>query len=148
RGAVRQAVRATRFRGEEKETATAGAWTLLGLGKAPASPGRLRAVLRRALKDGSRRSGGVAIVFDAGVSAETLRGLLPQIAAADYRFDRYKSRAKPAKSEREPAEKVADVVTPPGVDAKSLAAAARRARALAQASAWARDLGNTPGNDL
>ncbi|HEY1252326.1 MAG TPA: leucyl aminopeptidase [Thermoanaerobaculia bacterium] len=150
RAAVRQAVRAARFRGEEKEVGSAGSWTLLGLGKAPASPGRLRAILRRALKDGARSPGGAAIVFDGGVSAETLRALLPQIASADYRFDRYKSRPTPRKpkGESEAAEKVVDVVTPPGVDAKSLAREAERARALAQASAWARDLGNTPGNDL
>ncbi len=149
RGALRQAVRSARFRGEDKEVVSSGDWTLVGLGKAPASAGRLRLALRKALKD-SRKARRTAIVFDEGVSAETLRGLLPQIATADYRFERYKSRPKARKSERNSAEPVVDVVTPPGVDAKALtdAGVLGRASVLAQASAWARDLGNTPGNDL
>jgi leucyl aminopeptidase len=145
RAALRQAVRSARFHGEEKETGASGAWTLYGLGKAPASAGRLRAVLRRALKDGARKGARSAIVFDDGVSAETLRGLLPQIAASDYRFERYKSRRQPSKP---PREAVVDVVTPPGVSAKALAGAVERAGTIVEASAWARDLGNTPGNDL
>ncbi len=149
RGALRQAVRSARFRGEDKEVATSGPWTLVGLGRAPASAGRLRAALRRALKD-VRKARRTAIVLDAGLTAEALRGLLPQIAAADYRFERYKTRnrAKGGKARKEPSEPVVDVVTPPGVDAKALAGAANRALVVARASAWARDLGNTPGNDL
>ncbi|HEY2798798.1 MAG TPA: leucyl aminopeptidase [Thermoanaerobaculia bacterium] len=150
RTALRQAVRSVRFRGEDKEVATSGAWTLVGLGPAPASTGRLRAALRRALKD-ARKERRTTIVFDEGISAEVLRALLPQIAAADYRFERYKSRlkaGKAGKTDRGASEPVVDVVTPPGVEAKALAGAADRARAIAFASAWARDLGNTPGNDL
>ncbi|HEY4229185.1 MAG TPA: leucyl aminopeptidase, partial [Thermoanaerobaculia bacterium] len=149
RGALRQAVRSARFRGDDKEVATSGDWTLIGLGRAPASAGRLRAALRRALKD-VRKARRTAVVLDSGLTADVLRGLLPQIAAADYRFERYKTRslAKAVKADKEPSEAVVDVVTPPGVDAKALAGAADRARAVAQASAWARDLGNTPGNDL
>jgi leucyl aminopeptidase len=149
RGALRQAVRSARFRGEDKELANSGGWTLVGLGKAPASPGRLRAALRRGLKD-ARKARRITIVFDGGVSAEALRALLPQIAAADYRFDRYKTRGRPKAAEKAERESVADLVTPPAVDAKSLmnAGAVARARAVARASAWARDLGNTPGNDL
>jgi leucyl aminopeptidase len=149
RGALRKAVRSARFRGDDKEVATSGEWTLIGLGRAPASAGRLRAALRRALKD-ARKARRTAVVLDSGLTADVLRGLLPQIAAADYRFERYKTRslAKAVKADKEPSEAVVDVVTPPGVDAKALAGAADRARAVAQASAWARDLGNTPGNDL
>ena len=40
------------------------------------------------------------------------------------------------------------VVPPPGVSARSLSGSAREAEAVAQAVAWARDVGNTPGNDL
>ncbi len=40
------------------------------------------------------------------------------------------------------------VVPPPGVSARSLAGAAREAEAIAEAVRWARDVGNTPGNDL
>jgi len=150
RGALRQAVRSARFRGEDKEVATAGAWTLVGLGRSPASPGRLRAALRRALKD-VRKARRTALVLDSGLTADAVRALLPQVAGSDYRFERYKTRskAKPGKAaDREPSEPVVDVVTPPDVDARALAGAADRARAVAQASAWARDLGNTPGNDL
>ena len=153
RGALRQAVRSARFRGGDKEAATSGAWTLVGLGAAPASPGRLRAALRRALKD-VRKARRTAVVLDSGLTAEAVRALLPQIAAADYRFERYKTRsgpkAKAEKADKEPSEPRVDVVTPPGVDAKTLTSlgAVERAHAVAQAAAWARDLGNTPGNDL
>jgi leucyl aminopeptidase len=144
RAAVRQAARAAAFRGEEKEIAASGAWTLYGLGPAPAPLGRLRAVLRRALKD-LRKSPRIALVLDDAISADTLRALLPQIAASDYRFDRYKSRGKSAKPAGEAA---VDVVTPPGLEPSALAGAVARARAIAQASVWARDMGNTPANDL
>jgi len=150
RGALRSAVRSARFRGDDKEVATSGAWTLVGLGRAPASPGRVRAALRRALKD-VRKARRTVVVLDSGLTADAVRGLLPQIAAADYRFERYKtrSRAKAGKADRgESSEPVVDVVTPPGVGARALASAVERAHAVAQASAWARDLGNTPGNDL
>src|SRR6185369_6217124 len=76
RGALRQAVRSVRFRGDDKEVATSGAWTLIGLGRAPASAGRLRAALRRALKD-VRKTRRTAIVLDEGLTADALRGLLP-----------------------------------------------------------------------
>jgi leucyl aminopeptidase len=144
RAGLRQAARGAAFRGEEKEIAASGAWTLYGLGEAPAPLGRLRAVLRRALKDVVRKSTRVALVLDAGVSADALRALLPQIAACDYRFDRYKSRkgGKPAR------EASVDVVIPPGLEPAALAGAAARAQAVAQAAVWARDMGNTPANDL
>lgn len=145
RAAVRQAARAGGFRGRDKEVAASGAWTLYGLGTAPAPSGRLRAVVRRALKDGVRKSARLALVFDAGLSPEAFSALLPQIAAADYSFDRYKSRKPPEAPRREAA---ADVVPPAGLDPAGLASVVARARAVAQAASWARDLGNTPGNDL
>jgi leucyl aminopeptidase len=145
RAAVRQATRAGGFRGRDKEVAASGAWTLYGLGTAPTPSGRLRAVVRKALKDGVRKSSRLALVFDAGLSPEAFSALLPQIAAADYSFDRYKSRKPPEAPRREAA---ADIVPPPGLDPAGLAPVVARARAVAQAASWARDLGNTPGNDL
>ena len=146
--ALRAAVRASGFRGKEKEVVTAGsgdrAWTLYGLGPAPASATRWRGVLRRAVRDALSRPGRpILLAFGAGVSEADFRALLPQIALADYAFDRYKSAGTPKK----PAG-TADVIPPPGLTAASLAGAARDAQGVAEAVVWARDVGNTPGNDL
>ena len=125
--------------------AGAGAWTLYGLGPAPAPHGRLRAVVRRALKEAARKARRITVVFDEGVSVAALSALLPQIATADYAFERYKSRRPKDAPRRHVA---VDIVTPPGIEPAALAGAAARAHAVADAVVWARDLGNTPGNDL
>ncbi len=141
---VRAAARATGFRGREKESASSGSFVLHGLGKAPASAARWRATLRRAVRDAVSREGRPLILcFGAGVSAETFRALLPQIALADYAFDRYKTSRGKGRSAG-----VAVVVPPPGLRARDFAAAAREAEAVAAAVLWARDVGNTPANDL
>jgi leucyl aminopeptidase len=145
RSALRAATRASGFRGEAKEVGGSGAWTLYGLGPPPAPQGRLRAAVRRALKEAARKSRRIAVVFDDGVSAETLSALLPQIATADYSFERYKSR-RPRDAPRRHAS--VEIVTPPGSEPAALSGAAARAQAVADAAVWARDLGNTPGNDL
>jgi leucyl aminopeptidase len=148
RRAIAQACRAVKFRGKEKETGGAvtaqGGWTLVGLGKPPAPLGRLRRAIRRAVRDAHAHSGRrLVLAFGTGVERGTLVALLPQLALADYSFERYKSR------ERKPSPSARAVILPPRDIAPSvLAAAAREAQTVAEAVAWARDLGNTPGNDL
>ena len=83
------------------------------------------------------------LAFDAGVSERNLRVLVREAAQADYRFDRYKSRAG-----REAAPARAAILAPSSIDREALAAAAREAPVLAEVIRWARDLGNTPANDL
>ncbi len=146
--AVRAAVRASGFQGKDKELAAAGPpgrdFLLCGLGKAPASATRWRGALRRAVRAALERPGRpLVLAFGAGVTEEALRALLPQIALADYTFDRYKSSG----GKRRAAGR-AVVVPPPGVPARNLAGAVRDAEAIAEAVRWVRDVGNTPGNDL
>jgi leucyl aminopeptidase len=144
RAALKSAVRAARFRGKEREVATDGSWTLWGLGKAPASSRRVRTVLRRALREAlSRSRKGVVLCFDEGLSEQSFRAILPQIALADYSFDRYKSRKREAARGAQ-----ALVLMPPALRSRELSSAAREAEAIASAVAWARDVGNMPGNDL
>jgi leucyl aminopeptidase len=150
RAALSRACRGASFRGKEKEVATAvgqdGAWILVGLGKPPSATGRLRRAIRRAareaLKPGASK---IAFVFDRRIGEEAIRSALPQLAALDYRFDRYRSLGahEPKRETVRGAVLVEDV----GVRAR-LAAAAREASVVAKAAAWARDLGNTPANDL
>lgn len=147
-GSIRKAARASVFRGRDREMAGAsgddGPWLLVGLGRAPASLARLRRALRRAVGESTSRSR-LLLAFGAGIELHTLRALLPHLALADYAFERYKS---PRKKVR-PGGKTAAVVVPPeGVDVAGLAAAAREAQIVGVAVAWARDLGNTPANDL
>jgi leucyl aminopeptidase len=148
RPAIARAARSSGFGGREGEVAGAASsradWVLYGLGKAPVRPSTYRNVLRRAVRDavrqGKRR---LVIAFDGGLSEAAFRALLPQIALADYAFDRYKS------SERDRSgEASAVVVPPPGVRSRSLAGAVRGAQGIAKAVRWARDVGNTPANDL
>ena len=123
-----------------------GSWLLVGLGRAPASLARLRRALRRAVGESASRSRSrLLLVFGDGVSETTLRAMLPHLALADYAFERYKSARKKV---RTAGGTTAVVVPPENVDAASLAAAAREAAIVAEAVSWARDLGNTPGNDL
>ncbi|MFN2385587.1 MAG: leucyl aminopeptidase [Thermoanaerobaculia bacterium] len=148
RAAVAKAVAAIDFRGRDKETGSAitarGGWTLIGLGKPPATLGRLRRAVRRAVRDALAHSGRrLVLAFATGVDDAVLASLLPQIAQADYVFDRYKSRETPRRTGSE-----AIVIPPPGSDAAALARRAEEAGIVAQAVAWARDLGNTPANDL
>jgi leucyl aminopeptidase len=147
RKSLASAVKAAGFRGTSKETAGprgADGWMLYGLGPAPASAAQMRALLRRAVKDGLQRSfRRLVLVFDGGLPAASFRALLPQVALADYSFDRYKS-----KKPRPSAEAEAVLLAPPGSRAGDLADAVRSAEAVARAVVWARDVGNTPGNDL
>jgi leucyl aminopeptidase len=145
---LRAAVRAARFRGKEKEVVAggtgAGAWTLCGLGPAPAAASRWRAAIRRAVRDALARPGRpLVLAFGAGVSEADFRAILPQVALADYAFDRYKSPGAKKK-----AAGPVSILPPPGTTARGLAGAARAAEAVAEAVVWARDVGNTPGNDL
>src|SRR5262249_46353253 len=90
---------------------------------------------------GGRRD--LTLVFDVGIPDATLRMLVREVSQADYFFDRYKSRKI-----RPPANARAVLLPPPSVDPRALAEAARASQILAATVAWARDLGNTPGNDL
>ena len=115
---------------------------LCGLGRGPASAFRLRSTLRRAVKRALRPpKRAVALCFDEGVSEPAFRALLPHIALADYCFDRYKSKKTGSRAQ-------AVVLPPPGHKARAFAQAMREAEAVADAVRWARDVGNTPGNDL
>ena len=149
-GSIRDAARRAGFRGRDRETAAAtardGSWLLVGLGRAPASLARLRRALRRAVGESASRSRSrLLLVFGEGVSEDTLRALLPHLALADYAFERYKSAPKKTGG----GGRTTAVVIPPGnVAAEPLAVAAREAAVVADAVSWARDLGNTPGNDL
>jgi leucyl aminopeptidase len=70
--------------------------------------------------------------------AGVARALLPHLALSDYAFERYR------KNERSP--RLTLAIDFPG--AKLTAADVGTAAAVAEATAWARDLGNTPANDL
>jgi hypothetical protein len=106
----------------------------------------LRRALRSALRDALRQPGrGLLLAFGRGLGAGEMRALLREVAQGDYRFRRYKSAEAGKKTA---AETRAVVLPPPAVSAAELAQAAREAQILAPVVAWARDLGNTPGNDL
>jgi leucyl aminopeptidase len=116
----------------------------VGLGKSPASLGRLRRAIRRAVRDALAHSGRrLVLVFGGGIASADFLALLPQLAMADYSFHRYKSREAPRDG---PADAV--IVPPPGVSVAEASRLAKRAAIVAESAAWARDLGNTPANDL
>jgi leucyl aminopeptidase len=146
RGAVRSAAKVSGFRGKDREVVAENGWVLCGLGKGPVTPARLRAALRRAAREAkSAGERGVVLCFDRGVPADAFRSLLLHVALFDYAFDRYKSSANGGKR---PRRATATLVPPAGLRARDFAASAKDAEAVAYAVAWARDLGNTPGNDL
>jgi len=150
RGALSRACRATGFRGTEKETAsTSGkedAWTLVGLGRPPASAGRLRRAVRRAAKEALRPGvSRLTFVFGKGMGEPEILSILPQLAGIDYRFDRYRSRSGGAAGR---ARTRGVLLLPDESSRKRFWGAAREAVVVAEAAAWARDLGNTPANDL
>ena len=144
RARLRPAVKAAGFRGKAGEIAEEGGWTLCGLGRGPAPALRLRSILRQAVKRALRQPHRtVALCFDKGVSEPAFRALLAHIALADYAFDRYKSKKTGSAGAVR-----ALVIPPPGHRARAFARALREAEAVADAVRWARDVGNTPGNDL
>ncbi len=148
RRSISQAVRAAGFRGREKETGGAvtarGGWTLVGLGKPPAPLGRLRRAVRRAVRHAFAHSGRrLLLAFGKGIDEAALSALLPQLALSDYSFRRYKSPER-----RPPRQASAVILPPPGVSVAPLSARLRQAAVVAASVSWARDLGNTPGNDL
>ncbi len=145
-----EACRVSAFGGRSKEVAGAltsrGGWTLVGLGPSGSPLGKLRRALRRALRDALRQPGrGLLLAFGDGIGAQAMRALIREVAQGDYRFERYKS-AEEARKLAKGARAV--VLPPPSLRARDLEAAADEAQALAPVVAWARDLGNTPGNDL
>ncbi|HEY1434044.1 MAG TPA: leucyl aminopeptidase [Thermoanaerobaculia bacterium] len=149
RSKVRAAARAAGFEGKEGEIVVEGDWTLCGLGTAPVLASRLRSVLRRALR-GALRSPrrDLTLCFDGGVSDGTFRSILPHVALGDYAFERYKSKEGQGRRPRASEKVTATVVPPAGTKARAFGSAVREAEAIASAVAWARDVGNTPGNDL
>ncbi|MEP7131918.1 MAG: leucyl aminopeptidase [Acidobacteriota bacterium] len=144
RSALREACRESGFRGREKETSSAGGWLLVGLGKPPASAGAVRRALRRAIRDAVRHSPGrLVIALDGELRLAQVRAIIREAAQADYRFDRYKSRVR-----RGLANPRATLLLPESVAASEVQAVLRDAPVLAEVLRWARDLGNTPANDL
>jgi leucyl aminopeptidase len=147
---LREACRISTFGGRNKEIAGAltsrGGWVLVGLGPAGSPLGKLRRALRRALRDALRQPGrGLLLAFGEGIGAQAMRALIRETAQGDYRFERYKSAEETRKLAREAR---AIVLPPPSLRAADLRAAASEAQTLAPIVGWARDLGNTPGNDL
>jgi leucyl aminopeptidase len=150
RKVLKEACRVSGFRGQDKEVAGAltarGGWVLVGLGPVSAPFGKLRRALRQALRDAHRQPGRqLLLAFGEGISPLRMRALLRHIAQGDYRFHRYKSGEKSRGAKREGR---AIVLPPPSIPAAALEEAAREAAVVSGAVAWARDLGNTPGNDL
>jgi leucyl aminopeptidase len=148
RATIATVARASGFGGRDGEVAAAassgGDWVLYGLGKAPAKMATYRNVLRRAARDAAQQGRKrLVFVFDDGISVPAFRALLPQIALADYAFDRYKTRER-----EKPAEAQAVAVPPPATGARNFATAAREGERIAAAVRWVRDAGNTPANDL
>lgn len=144
RAQLKQACRAASFGGREKEIAGENGWTLVGLGKAGAPFSKLRRTVRKAMRHALRHAKGrVLVTFGEGVDAAAFKALLPQVALADYAFLRYKSRQS-----RRAAVKSATVLPPAATSAAAWKSAAREAGVVAGSVAWARDLGNTPANDL
>ncbi|HTD53083.1 MAG TPA: M17 family peptidase N-terminal domain-containing protein, partial [Thermoanaerobaculia bacterium] len=148
RPALREACRMAGFRGREKEVAgtrtPSGAFALVGLGRPPYPAGKMRRAVRHSIRAallGGRDA--LTLVFGEGISPESLRMLVREIAQADYSFERYKSRKT-----RRPNNASAYVIAPHSSDARAMAALAREAQILVEPVAWARDLGNMPGNDL
>ena len=108
-------------------------------------PGRLRRALRRAAREAAaprREAPGARLRRRVG-EAE-VRADVREIAGLDYRFDRYKSRPGRRVRDGQPPGRR----RPPPSGGASRAAAQRGGGRLADAAAWARDLGNTPANDL
>jgi leucyl aminopeptidase len=147
---IRKAARATGFRGRDRETAGGsgddGPWLLVGLGRAPASLARLRRALKRAVGESTSRSRSrLLLAFGSGVDEKTLEALMPHLSLADYAFERYKS---PRRKVRPGGSTTAVIVPPEGTDVRALTASVREAAVVGDAVSWARDLGNTPANDL
>jgi leucyl aminopeptidase len=150
RAELAEACRVSGFGGRDKEIAGAltarGGWVLVGLGRAGSPLGKLRRALRRALREALRQPGrGLLLAFGEGIGRPEMRALLREVAQGDYRFRRYKSDEAARKLSREAR---AVVLPPPPIPAAELSEAAREAQVLSPVIAWARDLGNTPGNDL
>lgn len=150
RAELAKACRVSGFGGRDTEIAGAlterGGWVLVGLGPAGNPLGKLRRALRRALREALRQPGrGLLLAFGEGIGRTEMRALLREVAQGDYRFRRYKSDEATRKLPREAR---AVVLPPPSIPAAELSEAAREAQALSPVIAWARDLGNTPGNDL
>lgn len=145
---IAEACRATGFRGREKEVAGAlrqrGGWTLVGLGKAPASISSIRRALRRSVRDASKHGEGrLLFAFDRTLGPREVRAAIRETAQADYRFERYKSKPR---GETPPSRASLLLAGESGGSGSS--SARDEAAVLAEVVAWARDLGNTPANDL
>lgn len=115
-----------------------GELTLAGLRKG------LRRLLEQAARQGDRA---IAVAVAAEPTdlerARTREATLVELALADYRFDRFRTRGRnPTTVSR------VHVVPVRGEGAARLAALVRRAEGAAARVRLARDLGNRPGNDL
>jgi leucyl aminopeptidase len=118
---------------------------LVGVGgRGAAGPGAVRRAMGRAATQIAKHARVVTTIpqiaprsFDDAVQA-TVEGIL----LGSYRFDRYKSKADPAKLER------VVVLGGPRADARTARTSLERGRVVAEAQMWARDLVNTPAIDL
>ena len=131
---VRAAVRAAGFRGQgqgDRRRTAAGLDRSAASGRPRPRPAALRAALRRAVREarGAARRDRSCCASAPGCPRTSFRALLPQIALADYAFDRYKSagaRSRGAgRRDRRPAARASRRA--------SLAAAVREAEAIAEA---------------
>jgi len=144
------------FAGREGELLAAASPTpafrrvvVLGLGK----PGEitlagLRKALRRLLEQAARQGDRTIAVAVAAAPTDVEPALaravtLVELGLADYRFDRFRARARDAATISR-----AHVVPSRGEGAGRLAALVRDAERTAARVRLARDLGNRPGNDL
>ena len=98
----------------------------------------LRKETRRAAQSMRRRGVRAALFVFPKEAAEIGSALLPHVALSDYDFNRYRA------ADRYPGVTLAvafDHVEPSALDI-------RKAAVVAEMATWARDLGNTPANDL
>ena len=98
----------------------------------------LRASVKSAAESMKKRGVSRARFIFSSEAAGVARALLPHLALSDYCFDRYRRRDR--------AVRMTLLIDFPG--AKLTDAELKTATLVAEAAAWARDLGNTPANDL
>lgn len=149
-------IRRSAFQGRADETFTTfreghpARVTFIGLGKKEKfTPRSLRAALYAVARVAKRnRSSEIAVWFPyslAGQSVESTTALaIDLLANADYKYDRYKSR-----DENDPKIQIsATWIASPHLSAKDLKRIKVEGEVLAEAVRYARDLGNTPPNEL
>lgn len=149
-------LRRSAFQGRSDESFTAfregtpARVTLIGLGKKERfTPRSLRAALYSVAKIAKRnRSAEIAIWFPYSLANQSLEATtslaLDVLANADYKYDKYKSR-----DENDPKIEIrATWIASPALPSKELKRITADSEIIASAVRYARDLGNTPPNEL